>query len=197
MEILIAMSILIVGLMGILVLFPSGLNATKKAIEDTNAALVAESAYASLRAAARKTTPGGKLTFFHDGMSDALITPDNTRRNQFPLPKAINFDTAAAHFPQGKAIGIPNHHYYDSGTNSLKRGTPAIPASGYKEGEPVDIDKYRVLDYLADSSTGTLKPLDGDFCRLAQGSVADSPFNVTLSTKEEPGQLSQYSFNIQ
>ena len=66
-EILIAMSVLLVGLVGILALFPVGLDATRKSIEESNAAMVAESAYASLRAAVKQMT-GDNLTYFHDGM---------------------------------------------------------------------------------------------------------------------------------
>ena len=79
-EILLAMSVLIVGLAGILSLFPVGLNATKKAIEDTNAALIADSVYSALRAAAQQTLPGTQLRFFFDGMKDNQIAfPSGTK----------------------------------------------------------------------------------------------------------------------
>ena len=94
MEILLAMSILIVGLTGILSLFPSGLNATKKAIEDTNSGIIAESTYASLRAAAEETVSGGKLYFFYDGI-------DKTKNS---FPGDVNFKDGSL---RGKMFGIP------------------------------------------------------------------------------------------
>jgi len=65
------MSILIFGLGGILILFPVGLHATKQAIESSNAAILAESVYASLRAAVQQVEPveDSKIKFFHDGIA--------------------------------------------------------------------------------------------------------------------------------
>ncbi len=86
-EILISLSILVVGIVGILTLFPVGLNSTKLAIEDTYSAMVADSSYASLRASAKQMTPGDQLIYFHDGIDDSA--------NKFTLPA------------RGQSIGIP------------------------------------------------------------------------------------------
>ncbi|NUM35274.1 MAG: prepilin-type N-terminal cleavage/methylation domain-containing protein [Candidatus Brocadiae bacterium] len=95
-EILIAMSILIVGLVGVLALFPVGLNATKKAIEDTNAALIADSVYSALRAAAQQTAPNNKLRFFFDGIN----------KDEVAFPAAKNFTEGDL---RGNYFGIPRH----------------------------------------------------------------------------------------
>lgn len=171
MEILIAMSILIVGLVGILSLFPVGLSATKKAIEDTNAALIAESLYASLRAAAKKTVPGDNLYFFFDGMS---VTSD---ANKFP-PGGKKFKHTDL---TGKVFGIPKHCI----TNV---NTAATDVS--------DISAYQVIEYENIAgvwvSKGTIKEIA--FAKLARG--GSDPFDVTLSNKDQ-GQLKQYSYNIE
>jgi prepilin-type N-terminal cleavage/methylation domain-containing protein len=91
-EILIAMTVLLVGLVGILALFPVGLDATRKAIEDSNAAFVAESAYASLRSSVKQMT-NTDLTFFHDGMPSTFVS----------------YAITAAAIPDGQSIGIPCH----------------------------------------------------------------------------------------
>ena len=49
MEILIAAAILVVGLLGILALFPVAVNTGKRSIEDTNAVLIAQSVESALR----------------------------------------------------------------------------------------------------------------------------------------------------
>ncbi len=95
-EILIAMSVLIVGLVGVLSLFPVGLNATKKAIEDTNAALIADSVFAALRAAAQQTSPGNKLRFVFDGMN----------KDEIAFPATKNFVESDL---RGNYFGIPRH----------------------------------------------------------------------------------------
>lgn len=110
-EILISMSVLIVGLVGILSLFPVGLNATKKAIEDTNAAMIAESVFASLRAAAQETTPNGKIRFFYDGIDNTLnsypsgvnFKESDLRTKSFGIP-APTAPVAIASYPTGDAL---------------------------------------------------------------------------------------------
>ena len=172
MEILLAMSILIVGLVGILALFPAGLNATRKAMEDTNAALIAESAYSSLRAAARQTSPGGNLNFFHDGVTASTSTFG-------PFSETV--------LAQGKAIGLPKH--YDA--NNLT--TPAT--------SPVTITDYRVLNYGpgAPSLTDTLAPLANAFYKLGTPMPASPPApdaNTVYYNQSDPN-TQQYGFNIQ
>lgn len=172
-EILIAMSILVIGLVGILALFPAGLNATRKAIEDTNAAIIADSLYSSLRSAAKKTVPGGKLEFFHDGMDPT------SGNNKFPK-NAIDFKTTE--FTTDKCIGIPNCHYLNGA---------ALTSSA---GALVDITKYRVVNYTTEASkeTASLEILAGDFCDLGRSSTL---YGITPTDTED--QLKQYSYNIQ
>ena len=73
-EILIAVGILVIGLTGILVLFPAGLFSTKKAIDETQATLIAESVYDSFSSSMQifnaepLTLSKGKFEFIYDGI---------------------------------------------------------------------------------------------------------------------------------
>lgn len=75
-EILISLGIFALGLSGILVLFPVGINAVQKSTEDTTAMFITESLHAALRASALKTEPGKQLHFFFDGLSSTNATTD-------------------------------------------------------------------------------------------------------------------------
>lgn len=78
MEIMIAAAILVVGLLGILALFPVAINTGKTAIQDTNAVLIAQSVEQALRdgiANRKGQDSSGKWTYFlfqHDGVLDEL-----------------------------------------------------------------------------------------------------------------------------
>lgn len=89
-EILISLGILVFGVVGILTLFPAGIKSTKKATEESYAAFIADSVYASLRASASQMAPGDPLLYFHDGING------QDRLNQFELPTVNN------------SIGIPS-----------------------------------------------------------------------------------------
>lgn len=75
-EILISLGIFALGLSGILVLFPVGINAVQKSTEDTTAMFITESLHAALRASALKTEPGEQLHFFFDGLKSDQATTD-------------------------------------------------------------------------------------------------------------------------
>lgn len=79
-EILISLGILVFGVVGILTLFPAGIKSTKKAAEETYAAFIADSVYASLRASASQMAPGDPLIYFHDGINAT------DRANVYVLP---------------------------------------------------------------------------------------------------------------
>ncbi|MDQ7778819.1 MAG: prepilin-type N-terminal cleavage/methylation domain-containing protein [Planctomycetota bacterium] len=79
LEILIALVVLTVGIMGILAIFPAGIDSTRESTESTIAAVIAQSAHNSLvigfRSAAPETLAGpNPLTFHHDGMPDGVYT---------------------------------------------------------------------------------------------------------------------------
>lgn len=86
-EILIAIGILVVGLGGILVLFPAGLTSTKKAIEETQATLLAESIHSSFMSSIQilnsqpVNVSKGKFKFFYDGIN---------AQTDFRLPVEVN-----------------------------------------------------------------------------------------------------------
>ena len=75
MEILLALTILMIGVSGILVLFPIGLAASKSAIQDSVCAIIAESVHSGLKVGMRgairdDSMPGWDFQFIHDGVRD-------------------------------------------------------------------------------------------------------------------------------
>lgn len=73
-EILISMGILALGLSGILALFPIGLDAAQKAIEETNMSIILASLEATLQASMTKVQPNQTATmpFFFEGQREAM-----------------------------------------------------------------------------------------------------------------------------
>jgi prepilin-type N-terminal cleavage/methylation domain-containing protein len=72
MEILIAMVILLVGLCGVMALFPVAIRSTKQSVEDSTASVVAESVHHALVQAMRLAPPSGgpggnTVSLVHDG----------------------------------------------------------------------------------------------------------------------------------
>ncbi|MFQ5653600.1 MAG: prepilin-type N-terminal cleavage/methylation domain-containing protein [Planctomycetota bacterium] len=78
LEIMIAVAILVIGLLGILALFPVAIHTGKLTIQDTNAVLIAQSVEQAIREGLQHRkgqTKDGKWTFFlfqHDGVDDPL-----------------------------------------------------------------------------------------------------------------------------
>lgn len=103
-EILISMTVLLVGLVGILHLFPVGINATAKAIEDTNAAQIAESAYAALKASVMQYT-GPNFVYFHDGIASnkTFTLPATSAPTDVLYIPGPNYLTDFCHLGRGKS----------------------------------------------------------------------------------------------
>ncbi|MBI4833889.1 MAG: prepilin-type N-terminal cleavage/methylation domain-containing protein [Planctomycetes bacterium] len=77
LEILMAVVILLLGLVGILSLFPAGIRSTNESVEERMAAFVADSVKEALNIAARSSNPEdtvnnkpAKLKFTHDGLEE-------------------------------------------------------------------------------------------------------------------------------
>ncbi len=77
-EILMALLVLTVGIVGLVALFPAAIGATRESIEDTTAAIVAQSVHNALvtafRSAAAETTNASPVTFYHDGLPNGVYT---------------------------------------------------------------------------------------------------------------------------
>ncbi|MBI3272338.1 MAG: prepilin-type N-terminal cleavage/methylation domain-containing protein [Planctomycetes bacterium] len=121
-EILIALVVLFIGIVGIIALFPIGIRSTKESVEDTNAALIAESVHHSLVQALRSGRPVGnpprtQVTFVHDGVRLTAGVPGYVfqlpPRNPLPLAAAINTP--------------PEWHH--PGGNPVPAGGPADPTN--------------------------------------------------------------------
>ncbi|WP_372370165.1 prepilin-type N-terminal cleavage/methylation domain-containing protein [Candidatus Uabimicrobium sp. HlEnr_7] len=114
-EILIAIGILIVGLGGVLVLFPAGLHSTKKAVEETQSTLIAESVHSSFMSSMQilnsepLNTSKGKFKFFYDGIDSGL---------SFILPVEVNGDDEAIFDSDGgmKPLGFETADTSDDST---------------------------------------------------------------------------------
>lgn len=179
-EIMVAIFVLLVGMVGILALFPRGIRETKAAVEETQAALVAQSAYNALRSSIKQMT-NADLYFFYDGM--------HPRRAYDMRPVAL---------ADGNSYGIPAHD-----TETLSPPLPLSPPFP----DPPDLsgEACATTAYAADPRNG----VDGtpinefkSYCQLAKGVVVagDERFNVgygTTFTQDDSDQLRQYSFNIQ
>ncbi|MEC9476082.1 MAG: hypothetical protein VX764_03500 [Planctomycetota bacterium] len=78
LEILLAVVILTVGLLGLLAVFPVAMRSGKKAVETTNAVIIAQSVEQGIReglADHKAQSPDGRWTYFlfnHDGVTDPL-----------------------------------------------------------------------------------------------------------------------------
>ena len=78
LEILLAVVILTVGLLGLLAVFPVAMKSGKKAVETTNAVIIAQSVEQAIREGLsdhKAQSPDGRWTYFlfnHDGVTDRL-----------------------------------------------------------------------------------------------------------------------------
>ena len=85
-EILLSLGILALGLSGILTLFPVGLDAGQKAIQDTTSTLIAESLMDVLRASILQKHPDGTLPFIFDGFRNHITIPNATYTSDYKKP---------------------------------------------------------------------------------------------------------------
>lgn len=112
MEIMIATAILVVGLLGILALFPYAIDLGKRTIQDTNAVTIARSVEQALReglAQRKAQSRDGKWTYFvfqHDGVLDPaprrLQDADPTKDYYILLPD-IDTDASERVMTRGEA----------------------------------------------------------------------------------------------
>lgn len=68
LEILISLSVLVIGLVGILALFPVGFHSSKQSVQDSTTTMLAQSIQASLIASLDRTKPGQPVEYHHDGV---------------------------------------------------------------------------------------------------------------------------------
>jgi prepilin-type N-terminal cleavage/methylation domain-containing protein len=93
-EILLSLGILALGLSGILTLFPVGLDAGQKAIQDTTSTLIAESLMDVLRASILQKHPDGQLPFvFEVSKLSDIPTPNSIEGNCAQGLTAYNINT--------------------------------------------------------------------------------------------------------
>jgi prepilin-type N-terminal cleavage/methylation domain-containing protein len=151
LEILLALAVLLVGLVGILTLFPVGIRSVGESTMDTMAAIVAESVQQALMKAMRMPgTPGAtrRITVYHDGFPPTGLT--------FDLPPATQAGTTfyvAPGTPQTTPFGANTIFTlgtdptilatYDQIVSGSSGGARLDPSEGYRQYQ-FSIDVRRV-----------------------------------------------------
>ncbi|MBI4614225.1 MAG: prepilin-type N-terminal cleavage/methylation domain-containing protein [Planctomycetes bacterium] len=142
-EILIALTVLVVGLVGILALFPVGISSSKSAVEDSTTSILAESIKSSIIKSFRLGPPQDPnnptpIQYYHDGVPAGLT---------FALPASGDLDgtwvplEATGPAPAGEPVfqvgldapGMPNE-------------LPAVDATQGEDGD-MDINTYSQYYY--------------------------------------------------
>ncbi|MBI5365672.1 MAG: prepilin-type N-terminal cleavage/methylation domain-containing protein [Planctomycetes bacterium] len=134
-EILIALVVLFIGIVGIIALFPIGINSTKESIQDTNAALIAESVHHALVQALRTAVPdaAGRIVclFNHDGvgiLGGAVTAPGTANQPGYRFALPLRGTAAPPTMPPAAALtagSVPEYHHPG---NQLQTWIP--PAGG-------------------------------------------------------------------
>lgn len=83
-EILISLVLLMVGIVGILSLFPVGIKNVTDSVEDSTAANLGQSLYNAMTEAMRRPNAAGKIVFSHDGLQSV-----GPQTYTFDLPAAV------------------------------------------------------------------------------------------------------------
>jgi len=178
-EILISLGIFALGLSGILVLFPVGINAVQKSTEDTTAMFITESLHAALRASALKTEPGEELHFFFDGLSKEKAKT----KQQFISSEFSSND---------KAIGIPG---------PINQKSIIEPTTFTNKDEEDKYYRPYLLNHLDEcyaflgKEINPSNPSSNPFGLVAYNPTADNPTADNPIANNIP--LKQYSYNIQ
>ncbi len=128
-EILIALTVLVVGLVGILALFPVGINSSKSAVEDSTTSILAESIKSGVIKSFRLAAPQATtINFYHDGCPAGL---------QFTLPAGAG---NATWVPKDAANtgGMKSTNVVWVGANfEFSNDQPALEAGNLEEGDPI------------------------------------------------------------
>lgn len=106
-EVLIALIIMVVGLVGILALFPPALQASKESMEETQAAIIAESIKHALTVALKNAEWAAGQGKYKVGITHDLKTSAKANMIYILLPKTTDNATGGGwmHFPDGGAGG--------------------------------------------------------------------------------------------
>ena len=138
LEILIAMVILMVGLLGILAVFPTAMRSASRAVEDTYCASIAQSVvdaiHLGLRSAHATTEAGNSyLILDHDGVRDLDTDRKNGTFQNFVIDKDTSYQKVATRdycitLPPINLTGAP--YLYPRKKNDPPRKPPNMNAQG-------------------------------------------------------------------
>ncbi len=217
-EILLAVAILVIGLLGILALFPVAIYSSKKSIEETTASLLAQSVEQSIREGLQHRkgqSKDGRWTFFvfqGDGVEDRI--PPRIQ-NASPsddyyilLPEILTDDVKTAvdrtrAYEQGKIFVYPEtdgkqweQTFVDGAQISVQDNTSKAPPNGGGSPEKADDDGDDIPDpnqllFLKTYQYGsTLVPEDS--------TILEHGANVPIEERDaiETAQNYSYAFSI-
>ncbi|MGE4603228.1 MAG: prepilin-type N-terminal cleavage/methylation domain-containing protein [Planctomycetota bacterium] len=126
LEILLAVVILTVGLLGLLAVFPVAMRAGKEAVENTNAVLISQSVEQAIREGLmehKAQSPDGRWTYFifnHDGVTDPLPARIDRAR-----PDADYYILLPSPDP-GRKTTIRRNEYWERGKTFVFPETDAL-----------------------------------------------------------------------
>lgn len=129
-EILIALLVMIIGLVGVLAVFPVAIQSTNESVEERMAAAVAESVAHALTVAMRSATPEDSatatqaiVTLHHDGLSEQ----GKTYQFKLPLPEPTNLPEA----PNKPGFFKPRFFGHPDGTTSAPTDVFMLGSESY------------------------------------------------------------------
>lgn len=134
-EILIALTVLVIGLVGILALFPVGIKSSKSAVEDSTTSILAESIKSSIIQSFRLAPPqpaGGStpIQYYHDGVASGV---------EFSLPAAAGTPTWVPLNSTGSMAG--DFVFQVGADQNYPNDLPALAAADLEDAD-LDVNPY-------------------------------------------------------
>jgi prepilin-type N-terminal cleavage/methylation domain-containing protein len=183
-EILIALVIMLVGLLGIITLFPLAIKNTGEAMKDTEVGFLANFIKASLENGMRAAPPGGPVTVKLVGLPRDQM--------KFPLPK---YPTEEGGSSKYYMFPPTNKHYPPGGANIVAQ--PPVGEGENLEGTSSDKMVYNACprDVTDSQVWERLKELGGEAKDLGKEGVAICNLSYAFDV-QRPEPIPYYKFRI-
>jgi prepilin-type N-terminal cleavage/methylation domain-containing protein len=177
-EILIAMVVLSVGMLGILALFPAGIKADQQTLQQTYVAQIGESVYNALLSSFRDATTSTRITFSHDFQN---LNTGTIGKEDWNLPT-----------PSGSYVWFPNS--INGATNLDTLMTTTGP---YRLG--LDPNVKNTIDNMKALNDDATDPYEryGFVVGLKQSTVEPGLFDVVIRIYRQGGPGRDTSGNAQ
>ncbi len=192
-EILIAMTVLVVGLVGILALFPVGIKSGTESVEDTNAAIIASSVHHALTNALRLATLNnpGPAQFYTCQLSHDLHVGNAEDGSDSPASVRGLYAFQLPPTPNPPRVP-PSSDWYRHPDASP--GVPAFAAGG-DLGSIVTAATPRTRVFKLGWDPGGTTATPGDASEDAQGAIAGGP-SSGLGDPTEPYRQYAFAFEV-